>query len=190
MEYNMKACRLDVTQMVTTFITTLIAAVSIGCGDNDTGTDADAAGANGGGSGSVTVTGAIEGDFDGYATYTDASLELGNFSVSISDNRNFAIELSMQVDDNAPPPEGTYNIGTPLSADSFHVSFSKFEDGSFMNRTNFSSQDADAGTLEITSSSDGTVEGSFTFEAKNEADGTQVRVTSDTFRAVQVKGGM
>ena len=185
----MKACRLDITKMVTTSIPAIIAAASVGCGDNDTNTNTNTDAASDGGLGSMTVTGAIDGDFDGYATYTDASLEMGHFSVAITDNRNFAIELSRQVDDNAPPPEGTYTIGAPLSADSFRASFSKIEDGSFMNRTKFTTQEADAGTLKITSSSDDTVEGSFTFKAENEADGTQVRVTGGSFRAVQVKGG-
>ncbi|MFO7992756.1 MAG: hypothetical protein R6U69_01205 [Marinobacter sp.] len=139
----------------------------------------------------MTVTGDIEDSFQGYAVYTDASLELGQFALGLTDNRNFALDLSIRVDDKAPPPEGSYAIGGSYGADTAHVqaTFSKFEDGSFMNPTQYRAGGDAEGVLEITSSSDTEVVATFQFTGQDNA-GKQIAITDGAFHARQVKGGI
>jgi hypothetical protein len=137
----------------------------------------------------MTVTGDIDDSFQGYAVYTDASLELGQFALSLTNNRNFALDLSIRVDDKAPPPEGSYAIGGGYGPDTVQATFSKFKEGSFINRTHYQAAGDAAGVLEITSSSDTEVVATFEFTGQNDA-GKQIFITDGTFHARQVEGGI
>lgn len=156
-----------------------------GCGSEAGETDASGPGGNS----SMTVTGDIEGMFEGYATYTDASLALGQFAVGLTDNRGFLLDLSTAADDNAPPGEGRYNIGSGYGSDTVRVTFNQFREGSYMNPAQYSATGDAAGFLEITSSSETAVVATFEFTAENAA-GDQITVTDGTFHARQVAGGV
>lgn len=154
-----------------------------GCGSDAGSSDAPGPG----GASSMAVAGDVEGTFGGYATYTDASLELGQFAVAMTDNRSFALDLSIVAEDNAPPPAGRYTIGSGYGSDTVRVTFNQFKGGSFMNRNQYSPTGDAAGFLEITSSTDTGVVANFEFTARDDA-GKQIAVTNGTFEARQVAG--
>ena len=140
------------------------------------------------GSVSASVTGDVEGDFAGHATYTDASLEMNDFSMHLSDNQTFAISLTMRVEDNSPPPVGSYTIGRVAGPDEFYATYSAIGEGGMLDRTEYEPTGTGAGTLNITSSSDTEVTGKFEFSAEHED--RSITVTDCEFQAIQVRGGM
>ncbi len=165
--------------------------LGLGCGDDDDNGNGGGGGPGGGGSSSLTVSGEVEGDFSGFATYTDASLENNSFSVALTDNSKFHIQLRIGIEGNSPPPVGTYDVGgSIISSEDFHAIYSDFEEGGMMDPDEYSTQDTPSGTVELTSSSDDAVSGTFEFYAGSLEDPDQITVTNGEFQAVQVESGM
>lgn len=169
---------------------TLLAAVAVLAVGTGCGSDVSSADTVGpGGVSSMTVSGDVEGTFQGYATYTDASLELGYFALGLTDNRSFSLDLTIAAPDNAPPPEGRYTISSGYGSDKVQATFNQFQEGSFMNPAQYPAAGATAGVLEITESSPAAVVATFEFNAQDKA-GNAITLTHGSFHAKQVAGGI
>lgn len=181
----------------------LAVGVAFGCSDDENGNGNGTAGGGGGGIGggggydsssSLTVSGAVEGDFSGYATYTDSSLESDSFSLSLSDlHQTYNVNLSIPIEDQTPPPVGTYDVGaSSTKGEQFSARFEDYEVEDSLKTTYSPDRDDPVGTVELTSSSATSVEGTFEFEAIHDdfENDDEVTVTNGEFQAAQVEGGM
>ncbi len=183
---------------------------AVGCDDDDTpagdtaaGDDtaadepADEASDNGravggapgdGGEASVTATGAVQGEFEGHAVFTQASLDGGTFSVDMTDNSEFGLELRIEVDDGAVPAPATFEVGSGFSDESFYAAFRDFTDGGMVDPDEYIS--TGEGTVELVDTSDDAASGSFEVElSAHGGDSDDTVEVSGEFRAVQVEGG-
>lgn len=140
----------------------------------------------------MTATGAVEGELEGHATFTQALLDQGIFSVNITDNSDFGLELRIDVEDGEVPDVGDYDVQAGgFSDQAFSVIFRDFSEGGMIDPDEYASISGGQGTIEISSASDDAVSGSFEaavpsgFDAEDE-DTVEV---SGEFHAAKVQGG-
>ncbi len=178
--------------------TLLVAFFAFGCGDDD---DDDNGNGNGngpengdGGYSSLVVEGDVEGEFEGYATFTQASLDDGTFNLGLVDNDNYSLSLRIEVDDGSVPAPGTYDIGTDggFSDDAFTAIYADLQDGGVTDATEYTAHQEGSGQVEITNSDQDSADGTFEFEAEENPFDDAVEGTIQVegeFEAVKVEGG-
>ncbi len=183
------------TAFIAAISTLLVAFYAVGCGDNGGGDgNGDDDGDGDGGYSSLTVEGDVEGEFEGYATFSEASLDDGTFGLALTDNSDYHLNLRIESADETVPEPGTYDIGTGggFSEDAFTAIYGDLQDGGMGDPSEYTAQEGGAGEIEISDSGQDFAEGTFEFDAEedpfdDEADG-QIQVEGE-FEAVRVEGG-
>ena len=150
-----------------------------------------ASGPGDGGHASVAASGAVDGDFEGYATFTQASLDNGSFSLGLTDNSAFGVDLSLMVDDGRVPEPGTYDVigeFSGFSDEKFSVTFSDFEEGGMIDPDEYGS--SGEGSVELVETSQDAVSGHFEVElVEHRGDSEVVLEVKGEFDAAKVAGG-
>ena len=161
----------------------------ISCSDDSTGPSG-----NDLGEASFEISGAIEGQKEGFANFRAFEMSgVNTWDILIIDEppRSFEISFS-QVSLNesiSRPSTGTYKLGLGSDSD-FTASYT---DGSLASPDSYLATFGEyGGTLVITSSSDDKIEGTFEFNAVNldEENGEEIIITNGQFRAVPRQGGI
>lgn len=148
---------------VVLFMTSLLSVSLMSCGNDDNNSSSSDFGEI-----NITVTGQLEDNFSGMADFHQSevlSTQVWEISGHDYNPQTFSIQL-MDVgitDDAERPSPGTYSIGNTVNAD-YTVNFTHIPNGSFSNSVEYSTtygNNANNGTLTITSSTENTVKGSF-----------------------------
>jgi len=170
-----------------TFISFILIFTS--CSDDSTGPSGDDLG-----EASFEISGAIEGQKEGFANFRAFEMSgVNTWDILLIDEppRSFEISFS-QVSLNesiSRPSTGTYKLGLDSDSD-FSASYSE---GSLARPDSYLTTFGEySGTLVITSSSDDKIEGTFEFNAVNldEENGEEIIIRNGQFRAVPRQGGI
>lgn len=191
----------------------IAAGVGAGCSEDDNGSgegdDRRGEDDNGpgeddsqhGGSSSFSVRGAVEEDFSGYAEYDDNwdrdMRRWNEFSLKLTDFESFTLGLTIRTEEPSLPAEGTYEVYRHRGEMRFGADFATFEEWPHQGQTSYAPPDdpedrTSAGTVEVTSSSPSSVEGTFEFQAVHqplqegaeEDDPAEITITNGEFQAV------
>ena len=141
--------------------------------DPDTNTPGDA---------TVTITGAIEGEHEGWGLFNHTELPQGeSWGISLTNNNTFHVQISISAIDGTAtegsvsrPSPGSYVIGRPGTGSSVYVGiYTDIESGGVGAGADYeyaTLYEETGGTLTIESSNDESVEGHFEFVAAHDAD--------------------
>ncbi|MCC5907926.1 MAG: hypothetical protein JJU13_17060 [Balneolaceae bacterium] len=162
--------------------------VLISCSDDSTGPEA-----NDLGEASFVISGAVEGQKEGFANFRAFEMSgVHTWDILIIDAQPRSFEISISAFSNEPlsrPSTGTYQLG--LTQDSDYAA--SYSEGSLAQPDSYTTTfNENTGTLVITSSSDDEIEGTFEFTAVNidEEDTEQISISNGQFRAVPRVGGI
>lgn len=122
-----------------------------------------------GGSASFTVSGDYEGEYTGIADFRAFEMAgVHTWDILLLDQNPITYNLSFTQTGGEPidrPEVGTYELGISPSDDVFLTNFSYYEDTPFQGEDYLVGVGETSGTLEITTSSDDLMEGTFSFTA-------------------------
>lgn len=161
-------------RLLITFFSMAILLGGLSCSDNSTAPDNDTPGES-----SVVVSGTIEGEYSGWATFNKADLpqDMQSWSIDMTDNSTFTLSLSIASTGSISRPEaGTYTIGHSIGFDSsdFAAIFTDIETGGVGAGADYEystvGSEETTGTLVIEESSDNEVSGHFSFNGAGEID--------------------
>ena len=147
------------------------------CSDNSTDPDTNTPG-----DAEVTITGAIEGEHEGWGLFNHTELPQGEtWGITLTNNNTFHVQISISTLDGTAtegsvsrPSPGSYVIGRPGTGSSVYVGiYTDIESGGVGAGADYeysTLHEDTGGTLTIESSTDESVEGYFEFEAAHDAD--------------------
>lgn len=161
-------------RLLITFFSIAILLVGLSCSDNSTAPETDTPGES-----SVEVSGTIEGDYSGWATFTEAELpfDMHSWRINMTDNNSFKLSLSIESTGSISRPEvGTYTIGQTIgsNASDFTAIFTDLASGGVGAGSDFEystvGSEETTGTLVIEESTENDVSGHFYFKGAGDID--------------------
>lgn len=146
----------------------------LSCSDNSTSPESDTPGES-----SVEVSGTIEGEYSGWATFNKAELpqDMESWSINMTDNTTFNLSLNIASSGSiSRPGTGTYTIGHSIGFDAtdFAAIFTDIASGGIGAGADYEystvGSDETTGTLVIEESSENEVSGRFSFNGAGDID--------------------